>query len=183
MSLTAARTRRKPCEWYQKYLDANFILAIAENQVPSTKEPDPYMHIFIDIGGGNILAFFELPTKAADRPRRCQHPGVDAAPGAEGRFHGDHAEGQGQDGSRRHRSASARPTTPSSSRSTSTTRTVTAWSWRPTPATPKMIADPRPGEVGDAQEWDRPNAHPSTPVDARRQLRQLIALSKGNPTP
>ena len=67
-------------EWYQKYLDANFILAIAENQVPSTKEPDPYMHIFIDIGGGNILAFFELPTKPemiapsdANTPSWTQH--------------------------------------------------------------------------------------------------------------
>ncbi|OOR89569.1 glyoxalase [Moraxella caviae] len=49
--------------WYQKYLNLPFVLAIAENQVPSTKEPDPYMHIFLDVGGGNILAFFELPTK------------------------------------------------------------------------------------------------------------------------
>ena len=57
------KNAKETVEWYQKYLDANFILAIAENQVPSTKEPDPYMHIFIDIGGGNILAFFELPTK------------------------------------------------------------------------------------------------------------------------
>jgi len=29
--------------------------------VPSTKAPDPYMHIFLDAGGGNVLAFFELP--------------------------------------------------------------------------------------------------------------------------
>ena len=39
----------------------DFVLAIAENQVPSTKAPDPYMHIFLDAGAGNILAFFELP--------------------------------------------------------------------------------------------------------------------------
>ncbi len=38
--------------------------SIAEDQVPSTKEPDPYMHIFIDTGRGNVLAFFELPTSA-----------------------------------------------------------------------------------------------------------------------
>ena len=36
-------------------------LAIAENQVPSTKAPDPYMHVFLDAGAGNVLAFFELP--------------------------------------------------------------------------------------------------------------------------
>ena len=39
----------------------NFVLAIAEDQVPSTGQPDPYMHIFLDAGQGNILAFFELP--------------------------------------------------------------------------------------------------------------------------
>ncbi|MCQ9327889.1 VOC family protein [Pelistega suis] len=50
-------------EWYRKHLNADFVLAIAEDKVPSTGEDDPYMHIFIDIGGGNILAFFELPTK------------------------------------------------------------------------------------------------------------------------
>src|SRR5574343_1966517 len=54
---------KETVEWYQKYLDMRFILAIAENEVPSTKEPDPYIHIFLDAGGGNVLAFFELPTK------------------------------------------------------------------------------------------------------------------------
>ena len=38
-----------------------FVLAIAEDEVPSTKEPDPYMHVFLDAGMGNVLAFFELP--------------------------------------------------------------------------------------------------------------------------
>jgi lactoylglutathione lyase len=55
---------RETVEWYGKYLNMDFVLAIAENQVPSTGEPDPYMHVFLDAGGGNILAFFELPTKA-----------------------------------------------------------------------------------------------------------------------
>ena len=54
---------RETVEWYGRYLDMDFVLAIAENQVPSTGEPDPYMHIFLDAGGGNILAFFELPTR------------------------------------------------------------------------------------------------------------------------
>ena len=52
-------------EWYTRHLDMQFVLAIAENQVPSTKAPDPYMHVFLDAGNGNVLAFFELPTKAA----------------------------------------------------------------------------------------------------------------------
>lgn len=54
---------KQTVEWYQKYLDMDFILAIAENEVPSTKEPDPYMHVFLNAGNGNVLAFFELPTQ------------------------------------------------------------------------------------------------------------------------
>jgi catechol 2,3-dioxygenase-like lactoylglutathione lyase family enzyme len=50
--------------WYQKMLNMDFVLAIAEDLVPSTKAPDPYMHIFLDAGDGNVLAFFELPTQA-----------------------------------------------------------------------------------------------------------------------
>ncbi len=56
--------------FYQDYLNMPLILAIAEDRVPSTKAPDPYMHIFIDAGMGNILAFFELPTQPEmDRDR------------------------------------------------------------------------------------------------------------------
>lgn len=54
---------KQTVEWYQKHLDMDFVLAIAEDKVPSTGEADPYMHIFLDAGGGNILAFFELPTR------------------------------------------------------------------------------------------------------------------------
>lgn len=54
---------KETVQWYQKHLDMKFVLAIAEDKVPSTGELDPYMHIFLDVGGGNILAFFELPTK------------------------------------------------------------------------------------------------------------------------
>ena len=57
------RDAKQTVEWYGKYLDMSFILAIAEDEVPSTKAPDPYMHVFLDAGGGNILAFFELPTQ------------------------------------------------------------------------------------------------------------------------
>lgn len=55
---------KETVEWYGKYLNMDFVLAIAENEVPSTKAPDPYMHIFLNAGSGNILAFFELPTRA-----------------------------------------------------------------------------------------------------------------------
>lgn len=54
---------KETVEWYNKHLNMDFILAIAEDEVPSTKEADPYMHVFLDAGNGNILAFFELPTR------------------------------------------------------------------------------------------------------------------------
>ena len=52
---------KETVEFYKKILDMDLIGAIAEDHVPSTKAPDPYMHIFLDAGNGNILAFFELP--------------------------------------------------------------------------------------------------------------------------
>jgi len=54
---------KETVEFYQRVLNMDFQIAFAENQVPSTKEPDPYMHVFLDAGMGNVLAFFELPTK------------------------------------------------------------------------------------------------------------------------
>ena len=47
--------------FYQEVLGMDFLLAISEDKVPSTKEPDPYMHVFLDAGNGNVLAFFEIP--------------------------------------------------------------------------------------------------------------------------
>ncbi len=54
---------KETVEWYKKMLNMDYTLAFAENHVPSTHEPDPYMHVFIDAGNGNVLAFFELPTQ------------------------------------------------------------------------------------------------------------------------
>lgn len=47
--------------FYRDILDMDLVLAIAEDRVPSTKAPDPYIHIFLDAGQGNVLAFFEIP--------------------------------------------------------------------------------------------------------------------------
>jgi len=52
---------KETVEFYQRVLGMDFQLAIAENEVPSTKAPDPYMHVFLDAGMGNVVAFFELP--------------------------------------------------------------------------------------------------------------------------
>jgi glyoxylase I family protein len=52
---------KETVEFYREMLGMDFVLAIAEDRVPSTGEPDPYMHVFLDAGMGNVLAFFELP--------------------------------------------------------------------------------------------------------------------------
>jgi len=52
---------KQTVEFYQHLMGMDFVLAIAENEVPSTKAPDPYMHVFMDAGKGNVLAFFEVP--------------------------------------------------------------------------------------------------------------------------
>ena len=52
---------KETVQFYQDHMDMDFVLAIAEDKVPSTQAPDPYMHVFLDAGQGNILAFFELP--------------------------------------------------------------------------------------------------------------------------
>ncbi|HXG82038.1 MAG TPA: VOC family protein, partial [Sphingomicrobium sp.] len=49
--------------WYQRVLGMRYTNAFAEDHVPSTGAYDPYMHVFLDCGGGNVLAFFELPNQ------------------------------------------------------------------------------------------------------------------------
>ncbi|MBL8325636.1 MAG: VOC family protein [Rubrivivax sp.] len=56
---------KETVDWYVKHLKMDFVLAIAEDQVPSTKAPDPYMHLFLDAGNGSVLAFFELSNAPA----------------------------------------------------------------------------------------------------------------------
>lgn len=57
------RDAKQTVEFYKRVLGMDFQLAIAEDKVPSTGEPDPYMHVFLDAGNNNVLAFFELPTR------------------------------------------------------------------------------------------------------------------------
>ncbi len=52
---------KETVDFYRNVLGMEFQLAFAEDTVPSTKAPDPYMHVFLDAGMGNVLAFFELP--------------------------------------------------------------------------------------------------------------------------
>ena len=72
------KNAKETVEFYTSMLGMGFKLAIAEDEVPSTGEPDPYMHVFLDAGGNNVLAFFEIPNSpnmGRDRntPRWVQH--------------------------------------------------------------------------------------------------------------
>ena len=131
---------KETVEWYGKHLNMKFVLAIAEDQVPSTHAPDPYMHLFMDAGQGNVLAFFEIPNSAADGPRR-EHPGMGAAHCLRGGQREDAGGNQGAARSRGHPGGRHRPTTRSSSRSISSTRAATAWSWPPIPARPRCTSN------------------------------------------
>ncbi len=69
---------KETVEFYQHFLNMEFLLAIAEDQVPSTKAEDPYMHVFLDAGNNNVLAFFELPNsplmgRDSNTPEWVQH--------------------------------------------------------------------------------------------------------------
>lgn len=72
------RDAKETVAFYRDLLGMEFQLAIAENKVPSTGAPDPYMHIFLDAGQGNVLAFFELPNapqmgRDENTPQWVQH--------------------------------------------------------------------------------------------------------------
>jgi catechol 2,3-dioxygenase-like lactoylglutathione lyase family enzyme len=71
-------------DWYAQILGMEFTTAFSEDHVPSTGEYDPYMHIFLDCGGGNVLAFFELPNqpemgKDPNTPAWVQHIAFEVA--------------------------------------------------------------------------------------------------------
>ena len=57
------RNAKETVKFYERVLGMKYVSAFSEDVVPSTGERDPYMHVFLDCGGGNILAFFELPTQ------------------------------------------------------------------------------------------------------------------------
>ncbi len=78
------RDTKETVEFYERVLGMDFMLAIAEDSVPSTGEPNPYMHVFLDAGRGNVLAFFELvglPEMDRDRntPAWVQHLAFDVS--------------------------------------------------------------------------------------------------------
>lgn len=78
------RDAQQTVEFYARVLGMEFKLAIAEDHVPSTGAYDPYMHVFLDAGGGNVLAFFELPQQPdmgrdVNTPEWVQHIAFEVA--------------------------------------------------------------------------------------------------------
>lgn len=64
------RDAKETVDFYTRVLGMHFDVAFAEDHVPSTGAYDPYMHVFLDAGHGNVLAFFELPEQPdMDRDR------------------------------------------------------------------------------------------------------------------
>ncbi|WP_439545818.1 VOC family protein [Sandarakinorhabdus sp.] len=86
--------------WYERVLGMEYTTAFAEDHVPSTGAYDPYMHVFLDCGGGNVLAFFELPNQPemgrdTNTPTWVQHIAFEVASEAELLNAKTHIEGLG----------------------------------------------------------------------------------------
>ena len=86
--------------WYARTLGMEYTTAFAEDHVPSTGAYDPYMHVFLDCGGGNVLAFFELPNqpgmgKDPNTPDWVQHIAFEVAGEAELLAAKNHLQAQG----------------------------------------------------------------------------------------
>lgn len=93
---------KETVEWYQRVLGMTYIAAFAEDKVPSTGEDDPYFHAFLDCGGDNVLAFFELPSRPAmgrdpNTPIWVQHLAFEVEDEAALLAAKAHIEGQGID--------------------------------------------------------------------------------------
>lgn len=72
------KNAKETVEFYQKHLNMELTVSIAEDLVPSTKEPNPYIHVFLDAGMGNVLAFFEITgekemSRDLNTPQWVQH--------------------------------------------------------------------------------------------------------------
>ena len=78
------RDAKQTVEFYNTVLGMEYLSAFSEDHVPSTGEYDPYMHVFLDAGGGNVIAFFELPnqpdmTRDLNTPEWVQHIAFEVA--------------------------------------------------------------------------------------------------------
>jgi glyoxylase I family protein len=93
---------KQTADWYRDKLGIEFTTAFSEDYVPSTGAYDPYMHIFLDCGGGNVIAFFELPEQPEmgrdeNTPEWVQHIAFEVPDVAALKAAKAHLEGQGVD--------------------------------------------------------------------------------------
>lgn len=62
-------------DFYTRVLGMKLVATVANNEVPSTGDPFPYLHLFFQMGDGSLIAFFEsigLPP-----PAPASHPAYD----------------------------------------------------------------------------------------------------------
>jgi catechol 2,3-dioxygenase-like lactoylglutathione lyase family enzyme len=96
------RDAKETVEFYRDVLGMKYTIAFAEDHVPSTGAYDPYLHVFLDAGNGNVLAFFELPQQAPmgrdeHTPQWVQHVAFKVASFADLMALKAKAEGKGLD--------------------------------------------------------------------------------------
>jgi catechol 2,3-dioxygenase-like lactoylglutathione lyase family enzyme len=69
---------RETVEFYTKVLGLKFSHAMGADNVPSTREHSPHLHIFLEMEDGSCIAFFEVPKsppgiKDTNTPDWVQH--------------------------------------------------------------------------------------------------------------
>lgn len=59
-------------DFYCNVLGLELVSAVVDDEVPSTGDPFPYLHLFFRLGDGSTIAFFEAPGIPAPAP--SSHP-------------------------------------------------------------------------------------------------------------
>ncbi|MCC6474808.1 MAG: VOC family protein [Burkholderiales bacterium] len=72
------KNARQTADFYTRVLKLDYLMAVSEDRVPSTKEDSPYFHLFFRMDDGSFIAFFELPESPAmgrddNTPQWVQH--------------------------------------------------------------------------------------------------------------
>jgi glyoxylase I family protein len=55
------RDARETVDFYTEVLGLKFAHAVGGDHVPSTGKYDPHIHVFLELGDGSSVAFFEVP--------------------------------------------------------------------------------------------------------------------------
>src|ERR1700735_3519560 len=62
-------------DFYTRVMGMELVLAVMDDQIPSTGDPFPYFHIFFRMRDGSTIAFFEAPGLPPANPKG--HPAYD----------------------------------------------------------------------------------------------------------